>query len=195
MDEHGAAHYTFDRSIVPAALRAQLDAPRTSLATVTRAPPSLAPTSAVAPTAPMPTAEVEPRASQPVALPSETAESPTPAVSAAASDPFTPVFDPVSEPQTEPGFDPHLDGDAVLDRPGLDITSSFETDEIDEWSDDTPEMRELREQIREDREEIKRLISDGAASVILPDPRLREVAERLARREAELRALGRGAKP
>jgi hypothetical protein len=56
-------------------------------------------------------------------------------------------------------------------------------------------MRELREQIREDREEIKRLISDGGASVILPDPRLREVAERLARRQAELRALGRGAKP
>ncbi len=56
-------------------------------------------------------------------------------------------------------------------------------------------MRELREQLRADREEIKRLISDGGARAILPDPRLREVAERLARRQAELQALGRGATP
>ena len=100
-------------------------------------------------------------------------------------------LDPPALP-TDPGSDLDPDGDAVLDRPGLDILASFETDD---FSDDTPEMRQLRKQILEDREEIKRLISTGSPRQILPDPRLREIAERLARRQAELQLLGRGAKP
>ncbi len=192
VDEQGTAHYTFDRNVVPAALRGQLDAPRT-LTAATRAKPSLAP-----PSTPAPTAPVEPSASQQGVLPSETETSATAAVGAAASIPPALPTDPPALPTTPPALpttpsselDP--DGDALRDRPGLEITASFETDD---FSDDTPEMRQLRKQILEDREEIKRLISTGSPRQILPDPRLREIAERLARRQAELQLLGRGAKP
>lgn len=55
---------------------------------------------------------------------------------------------------------------------------------------ESAEVRELMARIEEDRREIKRLISRTAEGrEILPDPHLREVAERLARREAQLEAL------
>ncbi len=189
VDEQGVAHYTFDRSVVPAALRAQLEAPRPTVTTATGAKPSLA-----APSAPAPSAPAEPSTSQPGLLPLETAASTTPAVGAAASAPRAdpPTRTDLGSDPTEPSSGLDLDGDAVREGPGLDITSSFETDE---FGDDTPEMRQLRQQIGEDREEIKRLISVGSPRQILPDPRLREVAERLARRQAELQLLGQGAKP
>jgi hypothetical protein len=51
-------------------------------------------------------------------------------------------------------------------------------------------MRRLRNQIARDREAIKELISNPATDVeVLGDPRLRELAERVAHQQEELEAL------
>ncbi len=51
-------------------------------------------------------------------------------------------------------------------------------------------MRQLRLQIARNREEIKELISNpGTDTDVLGDPRLRELAERVAHQQQELEAL------
>lgn len=56
--------------------------------------------------------------------------------------------------------------------------------------EETPEMRRLRNQIARDREAIKELISNPETDAdVLGDPRLRELAERVAHQQEELEAL------
>ncbi len=59
-----------------------------------------------------------------------------------------------------------------------------------EPGEETPEMRRLRLQIASDREAIKELSSSpGTDTDVLGDPRLRELAERVAHMQEELEAL------
>ena len=168
VDEDGVAHYALDRGFVPAELQAQLELPLARPASSRRA--------AQGAISPGPSSAATAAA--------------TPAVSAPSTETLGNPPDSPSNGEAEPGEE--LDPRSALDHPGLGITSSFDADE---FRDDTPEMRELWEQIRDDREEIKRLISAGSTAQILPDPRLREVAERLARHQAELEALRSGTEP
>ncbi len=80
------------------------------------------------------------------------------------------------------------------EQPEEQLEPDTPDDAYPELAQNTARIRELEEQIRNDREELKRLISEGKDQGldIANDPRVREIAERLPRLEAELATLRRG---
>lgn len=99
-----------------------------------------------------------------------------PAPMAAAPAPVAAAPERVGLSEAPPDFGP--EGEAAESPPGED-----------------PEILELEAQIRSDREMLKSVISAarGTGTEFISDPQLREIAERLPRRQAELEALRREA--
>jgi len=100
------------------------------------------------------------------------------------------VMAPVAEPTTERVALEEI-------RPAYGLEASMGTTLPDPPARSVDEIAELEEQIRRDRETLKDLISrEGLkGSEFTNDPRVREIAERLPRLQAELDALRREAAP
>ncbi len=98
-----------------------------------------------------------------------------------------------AEALPEAGTLPDAAGE-TSEEPEAQLEPATPDDAYPELAQNTVRIRELEEQIRNDREELKRLISEGKDQGldIANDPRVREIAERLPRLEAELATLRRG---